>query len=238
MSEPAVVLVHGTRTSSRQWDPQVPGLRAAGYRVIVPDLPGHGTRTAEPFTLRAAADAIAEAVASAGDRRTHLVGTSLGGMLAIHVAANRTLPKLVSLIAAGAAVQPGPRSAALYGKMLAGLDRAPVRAPWARHAHLLGARSGPEVIAPAMRAVAALDLRADLARIAVPVIILSPRFDQLRVQERAFAAAAPQGRLEVLPYGTHLVNLSRPRRFTRDLVRLLGELDRERALSRDPRRGP
>ncbi|WP_010534293.1 alpha/beta fold hydrolase [Brachybacterium squillarum] len=234
MSEPAVVLVHGTRTSSRQWDPQVPGLRAAGYRVIAPDLPGHGTRTAEPFTLRAAADAIAEAVASAGYRPTHLVGTSLGGMLAIHVAANRTLPQLVSLIAAGAAVQPGPRSAALYGKMLAGLDRA----PRTRHAHLLGARSGPEVIAPAMRAVAALDLRADLARIDVPVIILSPRFDQLRVQERAFAAAAPQGRLEVLPYGTHLVNLSRPRRFTRDLVRLLGELDRERALSRDPRRGP
>lgn len=255
-ADAAVVLVHGTRTSSSQWDPQRAGLRAAGFAVITPDLPGHGARIGEPFTAAAATAAIVDAVRSAGERPTHLVGQSLGGMLAIHAAGSRggELPRLASVIACGAAVQPGPRGAAAYGRVLAAVDhlpgggprRAPARddgfAPKlpdltrvpgvltavlgrrGSRAYLRGGRPGPEVLSPAMRAVAGLDLRADLARITVPVIILSPRFDQLRRHERSFAAAAPRGRLEVLPYGTHTVNLGRPRRFTRDLVRLLREV--------------
>jgi pimeloyl-ACP methyl ester carboxylesterase len=39
---PAVLLVHGFPLNRSMWDPQVGRLRAAGYRVIVPDLRGFG----------------------------------------------------------------------------------------------------------------------------------------------------------------------------------------------------
>lgn len=252
MSPHAVVLVHGTRTSASQWDPQVPSLLAAGYTVVVPDLPGHGARRAEPFTLAGAIDSIAAAVRTAADlalrppgvqdqhgppgadgtARVHLVGSSLGGMLAIHTAATVSMP-LASVTVCGAAVQPGPRTARLYGGLVTLSDRLPGgsdgSSPLFRlllgregaRAYLRGGRAGAEVVGPAFRAVASLDLRRDLGGIQVPVTFLHGRFDQLRIQERAFTAAARHGWLEVLPYGTHLVNLNRPERFTADLLRVL-----------------
>src|SRR5699024_5405440 len=124
--------------------------------------------------------------------------------------------------------------AAVYGRALTLIDLLPDHG-WAgaeriislilgrrgAHAYLRGGRPGPEVVAPAMRAVASLDLVADLRRITAGVTILSPRYDPLRSHGRQFAAAARDGRLEDLPYGTHMVNLSRPERFNADLLRIL-----------------
>ena len=39
-------------------------------------------------------------------------------------------------------------------------------------------------------------------------------------------AAAPQGRLELLPYGNHMLNLVRAERFTPDLLRVLARAER------------
>lgn len=267
MSE-AVVLVHGARTSSSQWDLQLPGLREAGYRTLAPDLPGHGRRRGEPFTLEAATAAILDAVLSAGSGpgTVHLVGSSLGGMLGIHAAAAlcaaggdptaagapgpsgpTTQVPLASLTVCGSAVQPSPRSARLYGLALQVVDHLPgsgrpgprrpgragaqnpsaplihslVLGPRGVEAYRRGGRAGPEVVAPTMAAVTGLDLRAELRGIPVPVTILSPRFDQLRLHERSFSRAAPRGRVVPLGYGTHLVNLTQPERFTGDLLRVL-----------------
>lgn len=85
-----MVLIHGTRTSHSQWDSQLPALRAAGHRIATTDLPGHGSRREEPFTLELALDTIEHAVrelhTSTGEP-VLLMGSSLGGMLAIHAAA-------------------------------------------------------------------------------------------------------------------------------------------------------
>lgn len=242
MTSEAVVLVHGTRTSHSQWDRQVPSLGAAGYTVLAPDLPGHGARRGEPFTLDAAIAIITDGISRAatmtgsGEGATrphvHLVGSSLGGMLAIHAAAARP-PALASLIVCGGAVQPTPLTARLYGRLVELADRLPggtdgssrlfslLLGREGARAYLRGGRAEVEVVAPAFRAVASLDLRQDLARIEVPVTFLHGRFDQLRLQEKSFVSAARHGHLDVLPYGTHLVNLNRPERFTADLLRVL-----------------
>ena len=234
-----VVLVHGTRTSATQWDRQLPSLGAAGHRPHAIDLPGHGTRRREPFDLVPALETIAAAVRGAPSP-VHLVGSSLGGMLAIHAAA-RGLENLASLTVCGGAVQPTPLSARLYGAMIELADHLPgvsaegrgwlftwILGPEGAHAYLRGGRADASVVRPSMEAVASLDLLGDLRRIPVPVTFLHGRLDQLRLQERQFAAAAPDGRLEVLPYGTHMVNLNRPERFTADLLRVLGRIERER----------
>ena len=50
MSVP-VVLVHGLRTSRTMWRAQLEALARAGRPAVAVDLPGHGTRLGEPFTL-------------------------------------------------------------------------------------------------------------------------------------------------------------------------------------------
>ncbi|EWS80535.1 alpha/beta fold hydrolase [Brachybacterium phenoliresistens] len=246
----AVVLIHGTRTSSTQWDLQRPILEAAGRTVLAPDLPGHGARRDEDFTLEAAIATIDQALAQAAERSAtgtaHLVGCSLGAMLAIRAAAE--LPAgppreaLASLVVSGGSVDATPRAARLYGLGMRAVDLLPggdaatsallraVLGAEGAQACLAGGRADARVIAPAMAAVASLDLRRDLARISAPVTILNGRADQLRVHERSFARAAPHGRLVVLPYGTHMVNLTHPRRYAADLLRILEDAERPRTL--------
>lgn len=239
-----VVLVHGTRTSHSQWDLQLPFLRAAGHPVTTPDLPGHGRRHEEPFTLETATETITTAVRRAHantGQSVHLVGSSLGGMLAIHAAAqlSRDGDVLGSLTACGAALQPGPRGVRLYGSLFLAAERVPgmatgtgalfprVLGPVGAHAYLRGGRAEVTVVAPAFAAVASVDLRADLRSIPVPVTFLHGRREQLRLHERSFAAAAPRGRVELLRYGDHMVNLKVPGRFSVDLLRVLARAQRE-----------
>lgn len=273
-----VVLVHGTRTSASQWDRQLPSLRAAGHVSHPLDLPGHGTRRAEPFELGTAIETITAAVraAATGDaegagdplrdraltppaagraasppapRQVHLIGSSLGGMLAIHAAA-RGIAHLGSLTVCGAAVQPGRLSARLYGSMIELADHLPgvsakgsgslftwILGPEGARAYLRGGRADASVVRPTMEAVASFDLLGDLRRIRVPVTFLHGRYDQLRLQEREFTEAAPRGRLEVLPYGSHMVNLNRPQRFNADLLRVLARAERDPG-GRDEAREP
>ncbi len=73
-----VVFVHGIRTSSAIWRPQAAALRAHGHPVVAVDLPGHGARHDERFTLEGALTTIDDAVRSC-DRPPLLVGLSLGG---------------------------------------------------------------------------------------------------------------------------------------------------------------
>ena len=77
-----VVLVHGSRTSATMWRRQLAALDAAGVRAVAVDLPGHGGRTAEPFTLDGAVATIREGVDEVGGRAL-VAGLSLGGYLAI-----------------------------------------------------------------------------------------------------------------------------------------------------------
>src|SRR5690606_32386229 len=82
----SVVLVHGTRTSSAICAGQVEALSHAGHRGITLDLPGHGDRAGERFTLRGAMRAIDDAVTGCPEPPV-LVGLSLGGYLALAYAA-------------------------------------------------------------------------------------------------------------------------------------------------------
>ena len=69
---PAIVFVHGTRLTGAMWTAQQAAL-ADEFRTIAVDLPAHGSRAAEPFTLDAAAAAVDDAIADRGgwarDRR-------------------------------------------------------------------------------------------------------------------------------------------------------------------------
>jgi len=58
---PAIVFIHGTRMSRSYWTPQIEAL-SDEFRTIAVDLPGHGVRCHEAFTLDGAVAGIAAVI--------------------------------------------------------------------------------------------------------------------------------------------------------------------------------
>lgn len=85
---PVVVLVHGLTGRASHWSEVAQRLTAAGYRVVAPDLRGHGASPrAESYTLEEHTADLADLLEATGP--AHLVGHSLGAALAWRVAADR-----------------------------------------------------------------------------------------------------------------------------------------------------
>ncbi|MDE3003652.1 MAG: 2-succinyl-6-hydroxy-2,4-cyclohexadiene-1-carboxylate synthase [Gemmatimonadota bacterium] len=91
MTAPPAVLLHGFTGSSRSWgDPVLQGLRSAGVEPIPLDMPGHGGRaevSVDGVTLSDALAVVDEATAHLD--HFDLVGYSMGGRIALHVALER-----------------------------------------------------------------------------------------------------------------------------------------------------
>lgn len=83
-SGPTVVLIHGMINSSRHWEAVAQRL-AGSYRVVAPDLIGHGD-AATPrgdYSLGAHAAGIRDLLTTIGVERATIVGHSLGGGVAM-----------------------------------------------------------------------------------------------------------------------------------------------------------
>lgn len=77
------VLIHGSFSTERSWDPVLPGLRAGGLTPHAIPLPGHGARRDEAgpdVDLYRHADAIVDHVITNDLHDVMLVGHSYGGM--------------------------------------------------------------------------------------------------------------------------------------------------------------
>jgi 3-oxoadipate enol-lactonase len=93
----AVVLIHGLGSSGADWAFQVAVLESR-YRVIVPDLPGsgHSEPPVEGYSIEAFAAGLWRLLDHLSISNTHLVGFSLGGAVALEMAASRpnSVPRL------------------------------------------------------------------------------------------------------------------------------------------------
>jgi 3-oxoadipate enol-lactonase len=96
---PPIVLIHAAIVDLNSWDPVVPGLIAAGYRVIRYDMRGFGRSTAldEEFSDRDDLRAVLDAF---GVRRAAAIGNSRGGCVAIDVAIE-TPDRIVAIVGLG-----------------------------------------------------------------------------------------------------------------------------------------
>jgi len=101
---PTVVLIHGLGSSRAAFNPVVDDL-ARDHRVIAIDLPGHGDSdpliVGEPLTPRAQAFAVGEFLDALGLDRAHVVGNSMGGWVALELAADRRAQSVTALCPAG-----------------------------------------------------------------------------------------------------------------------------------------
>jgi pimeloyl-ACP methyl ester carboxylesterase len=91
-----IVFLHGGNVANWMWDPQVRAL--ADFQVLTPNLPGFGGKAGEEWvSLEATADAVAAFIAEHTDGGpVHVVGLSLGAVVALHLAARH--PELASSV--------------------------------------------------------------------------------------------------------------------------------------------
>lgn len=230
-----VVLLHGARVSRTMWRPQLEALERAGRTALAIDLPGHGRRIGERFSVAASLEAIAAAVDELGGRAV-VVGLSLGGYLGIAHAARRP-DQVAGLVAAGCSSVPDQPATTAWLLAVRGFARLPDRGAWLNQ-RLVDTALPPEgalavaeggfaldVMVDLLTAVRRTDPLADLARIRCPVWLVNGQWDHFRFQERAFCQAAPDARLITVRGATHLVSVVRPVAFTRVLLEALEEVD-------------
>ncbi|MEU8633384.1 alpha/beta hydrolase [Amycolatopsis sp. NPDC048633] len=86
---PALLLLHGTAASREQWGPLT--AKARDYTVLAPDFPGSGLTTDDggPITIEDLAAQAETVLDHAGVDAACVVGHSLGGVVAAHLAGTR-----------------------------------------------------------------------------------------------------------------------------------------------------
>ena len=238
MTTTTVVMVHGIRTSATMWRAQVEHLEERGIAGVAVDLPGHGARMAEVFTLDGAFATIDEAVRTAAAQgRVLLVGHSMGGLLSIAYAGAPARPPIDGFIAASCTAIPRGLALQTYRTLARGFDHLPGRgspvAEWVLDRTLptetradFGAGGyAYDAQDVALRSLSVLDLLAALRRIDVPTWFVNGQFDQLRVNERLFVSQVPGSELIVVPRTSHLVTAMRPRVFNALLDVALATMD-------------
>jgi len=241
-----VTLLHGFTQSGRSWQ-EVISAMPSGWRWVVPDLRGHGetrTRPGTPCTMDACTADLEMLWDRLGIGRTHLVGYSMGGRLALHIAARRP-ERLLSLLTIGAhaGLDEEARAGRLMGDealarrieqdgleafvnywgglpLFAGLER---RGP-SFVAQVRAERMGNSVggLACSLRGMGAgvmQPLWDDLARVSVPCTFVAGQLDHGYVASaRRLAASVPNGRIEVVLRAGHSVHQERPEAFARVLA--------------------
>jgi pimeloyl-ACP methyl ester carboxylesterase len=237
-----IVFVHGIRTSATMWRAQREFLARRGVGATAVDLPGHGTRMQEDFTLHEALHTIDAAVRAAAERGpVVLVGHSMGGLLSIAYTGGAEQPPVAGLVAAACTSLPRGAGLAAYRMFARAVDALPDRGMWLTKqmiAATIPPENRPDFAAggyaldtqdAALRSLAALDIATAVARIDVPLWFVNGQYDQLRLNEPLFRRLAPHAELILVPRTTHLVTAMRPRVFNAVLQLALATVEADAA---------
>ncbi|THD64232.1 MAG: alpha/beta fold hydrolase [Bradyrhizobium sp.] len=227
---PPLFLLHSLLSDRASFDAVIPVL-SQSFRLIVPELPGFGQSAAVNGDFVAVADRMAEAVKeAAGGESTIVLGNGYGGFVALQMAIRHPgIATRLILADCGAAFSPGGReafrnmAAASKAKGLAAITDVAMRrlfAPefQARHPDLMRERreaflrTDPYVFRAACAALAQLDLRPELERVKVPVLVLVGEHDEATPppMSHELAAGLPNARLQVIPGCAHVPQLQSP----------------------------
>ena len=242
---PPVTLLHGFTQSGRSWRELISRM-PDGWKWIVPDLRGHGethTRHGAPCSMEACTEDLEMLWDELGVERTHLVGYSMGGRLALHVAARRGQAVLSLLtIGAHAGLDEDAREGRRRGDealaeriekdgieafvnywgalpLFAGLERrGPAYVAQVRAERLQNHAAG---LACSLRGMGAGEMEPlwdDLAHVTFQCTFVAGQLDHGYVASaRRLAATVPDGHCEVVLRAGHAVHQERPDAFARVL---------------------
>ncbi len=235
---PPLVLLHSLGTNGHVWDPQAAVL-ARSFRVIRPDLRGHGltTCTPGPYSMALFADDLAALLDALDIGKAHIGGISIGGMIAQQFAADHA-DRTASLILCDTAMVIRPASlwedrvATVRARGMAVIVEA-VLARWVTPGFLttpeaagleaMLLRTPAEGYAGAAQAIATADLTERTSQLAVPALILvgdqdaSTPVASAEALQRAIAAST----LMVIRDAAHIPTVEQPAAVTDAIVDFL-----------------
>jgi pimeloyl-ACP methyl ester carboxylesterase len=235
LTVPVLLLIHGATLNGRMWDP-VKRFLDPRFPTLAPDLPGHGTKRGQHYTVQGAVETVVAAVKSVFPAPVILVGDSLGAYSALASASALPSGQLLGLVLGGSTFDfKGFEAypAVTRGALMSGLARLfgeeriiKKLMPRALSSFGIADDDAREIIAAGMsirafrQAVKAIrneDFIAEVSRIEQPVLYVNGDKDTPCVaQEAKFIAASRHASNHRFDCG-HGVSLWRPREFA-DLV--------------------
>ena len=244
---PPVLLVHGFTNYGMVWATQAAALVHSGYRVLMPDLAGHGSSgVAEGVTP--VADLARDMVAlldELGIERVAVCGLSLGGMVAQQMAVDHAGRVSAMLVANSRAENAGMRDA-VEGWIAefegAGGPLARLETTWPMLVNVRF-RSSPtgeatlalwrlvlskvagRSLANVARGMNAFDVVATLPHVRLPTLVVSGSEDKLIPLHlsRRPAELVPGASFEIIAGGGHISSLDSAAAFNRLLLDFLAE---------------
>ncbi|MFI6403868.1 4-carboxymuconolactone decarboxylase [Streptomyces sp. NPDC050548] len=234
---PVLILGPSLGTTWHMFDRQVPEL-AKQWRVFRFDLPGHGGSPAYPAgSVSDLADRLLATLDALGVQRFGYAGCALGGAVGLELVLRH--PERVASLALiatsprfGTADEFRQRGVIVRTNGLDPIARTsperwftggfaatqPAITEWAVQ---MVRTTDPGCYISACEALAAFDVRSELARIGVPTLVLVGSDDQVTgpAEARTLVAGIPDARLAVVPGASHLVPVEQPAAVTDLLVR-------------------
>jgi len=243
---PTVLLLHGLGSSTLDWAPQIASL-GGRYRMIALDVRGSG-RSRDlrcpdgPFTIKQFADDAAVLLDRLGAAPAHVVGLSMGGMIAFQLAVDHPrCVRTLTIVNSGPALVPRTFKerlliairlivARLFGPvgiawMLARrLFPRPEQEPLRRKFKDSMARNRKGAYVATQRALIGWSVLDRIGDIEAPALIVAADQDYTPVAAKeAYARRMKQAEIVVVPDAHHALPIEQPERFTQVLA---GFLDR------------
>ncbi|MGH6889293.1 MAG: alpha/beta fold hydrolase [Rhizomicrobium sp.] len=247
--EEMLVLLHGIGGCAKVWQPQLDAF-ADRYTVVAWNMPGYGGSSPLPkLTFPALAEALEALLDTLPSGRVHLVGHSMGGMVAQEFVRHRagriaslclyaTSPGLSRPETPEAAEAAEARAREFMERRIGPIDRgrtmrdmaeslldqllAPRAPEWVRTAAIESISSvPPAVYRDAMRCILSFDGTAIVPKISLPTLVIAGGEDRTMTPAvvRTMARQIAGARFEIVPGVGHLANLENPAAFDR----ILGE---------------
>jgi 3-oxoadipate enol-lactonase len=244
---PLVLFLGGLGTTRTGFEPQLAAL-AAHYRCVAWDMPGYGASPlpGQGLSFPLLADAVAGLMDALGERQAHLAGLSMGGQIALHTALRhpgrvRSLALLDTSPAFGLdgtdpeawkrlrldALDAGETPASFAEPVLRSIMAPGVGAAAVAAAVASMARISASGLRAAVECIPTHDVRARLAEIGAPALVLVGEHDEetpLSYAE-ALAAGIPGAVLRVIPGAGHISNLEAPEAVNAALAAHLDALE-------------
>lgn len=229
-----LILIHAFPLDSSQWSDQTTAF-GNNLRVLAPDMPGFGgtAGAGTVMSMEAAADHVANAMRSSSMNKAVVVGLSMGGYVALAFA-KKYPDMLAGLVLAntrsGADDEAGKeRRKGLAARLLAEgngfladappplLTAGAPEAMWTRVKGVIRAQPAEGIAAASLGMGDRPDLTGDLAKIAVPTLVITSTGDTLIPPEatKPMAEQIPGATLAVIEGAGHLSNVEAPDEFNR-----------------------
>lgn len=223
-ARPALVLIHGAGGTHLHWPSDV--RRIPGYRILAPDLPGHGKSGGRGLqSIDAYVDALLAWMQALDLHRAVFAGHSMGGAIALKLALEHPHHVLaLGLLGAGARLRVNPeilRYTASDTTFQGALD---LIVDWAFSQHaperLVAlarermARTRPSVLHGDYLACNEFDEIERLSQVTQPTIVITGEDDRLTPPRYAqfLAGEIPNAGLHLVPQAGHMVMLEKPAR--------------------------